>query len=254
MIDRMRADHERDRHRLAGGGARLIDRAQVARRVEIDAGLGAAAQHQAADADIGEAGLRIDDEIGRRRDIGRAVGAVLEMHGQRGEIGVGAGQHDLLRRRLGARDLDDLGLVAHALLDFAQQLARRDAEGARDARAAAGDAADQLLALGPGRLEQHRARISFQRLRHIGEVGRAAADLQLVRGKLFDEPAQPEAVEVAGRRRADGVALVDDVHERLSCGADYSANRRLSHRGPPRVNAASQRPATIHRQSRARIL
>ena len=145
MIDRMRADHERDRHRLAGRGARLVDRAQVARRVEVDAGLGAAAQHQAADADIGEAGLRIDHEIGRRRNIGRAVGAVLEMHGQRGEVGVGAGQHDLLRRRLGARDLDDLRLVAHAPLDLAQQLVRRDAEGARDPRAAAGDVADELL-------------------------------------------------------------------------------------------------------------
>ena len=228
MIDRMRADHECDRHRLARRGARLIDRAQVARRVEVDAGLGAAAQHQAADAHIGEAGLRVDDEVGGRRDIGRAVGAVLEMHGQRGEIGVGAGQHDLLRRRLGARDLDDLGLVAHPLLELAQQLARGDAEGARDPRAAAGDTADQLLALGSGRLEQHRARISFQRLRHVGELGRAAADLELFGRKLFNEPAQPKAVEIAGRRRADGV-LLDDIHEGFSCGADYNANRPPRH-------------------------
>ena len=72
---------------------------------------------------------------------------------------------------------------------------------------------------GPGRLEQHRARIAFQRLRHVGEVGRAAADLELVGGKLLDEPAQPEAVEVAGRRGADRVALVDDVHEWLLLAA-----------------------------------
>ena len=75
----------------------------------------------------------IDDEVDRGGDVGRAVGAVLQMHRQRGEVGVVAGQHDLLRRRLGARDLDDLGLVAQPPLDFAQQLVRLDAEGAGDA-------------------------------------------------------------------------------------------------------------------------
>ena len=100
MVDRVGADHEAHRQRLAGGGARLVDRAQVAGRDQVDAGLPAAAQHQAAHADIGPAGLGVDHEIDRGGDIGPAVGAVPEMHGQLGEIGVVAGEHDLLRRRL----------------------------------------------------------------------------------------------------------------------------------------------------------
>ena len=102
VIDRMRADDEAHRQRLAGGGARLVDRAQIARRHQVDAGLVAAAQHQPAHAHIGPCGLGIDDVVDRGGDVGPAVGAMAEMHRQRGEIGVVAGEHDLLHRRLGA--------------------------------------------------------------------------------------------------------------------------------------------------------
>ena len=94
----MRADHETHRQRLPGCRGRLVDRAQIARGNEIDAGLAPAAQHQAAHADIGEAGARIDHEIDRRRDVRAAIGAMAEMHRQRGEIGLIAREDDLLRR------------------------------------------------------------------------------------------------------------------------------------------------------------
>ena len=143
----MRADHEAHRQRLAGRRARLVDRAQIARGDEIDAGLAPPAQHQPAHADIGEAGARIDHEIDRGRDVGPAVGAMAEMHRQLGEIGLVAGQHDLLHGRFGARDLEDLRLVAQPALDLRHQAARLDPEGAREPGAAAGDVGDEFLPL-----------------------------------------------------------------------------------------------------------
>ena len=135
MVDRMQADHESDRQRLAGRRARLVDRAQVARRVEIDAGLLAPAQHQPADADIGQAGLRIDDEIGRGRDIGRAVGAVLQMHRQRGEVGVVRRSARPPAPAPRARATSTMsGLLRSRRWISCSKLVRRDAEGARDAR------------------------------------------------------------------------------------------------------------------------
>ena len=198
MVDRMRADHEAHRHRLAGGRARLIDRAQIARRVEVDAGFRAAAQHQPADADIGPAGLRIDHEVGRRRDIGRAVGAVLEMDGQRGQVGVVAGQHDLLRRRFGARDFDDLRLVAQAPLDFPQQLVRRDAEGARDAAAAAVTLPTSCWRSGPA-ASNITARGFPPACRDVGEFDRLRMGRELIR---------PEELlrNVRSRKRSKSIA------------------------------------------------
>ena len=116
----------------------------------------AAAQHQPAHADIGPAGLRIDDVVDRGRDIGPAVGAVLEMHRQRGEVGVVAGQHDLLHRRLGAGDLDDLRLVAQPPQHFGSSSSGATPKARAMPRAAADDVADQLLPLRPDRAEQHR--------------------------------------------------------------------------------------------------
>ena len=181
MVDRMRADHEADRHRLAGGCARFVDRAQVARRVEVDAGFLAPAQHQPADADIGPAGLRVDDEIGRGRDIGRAVDSHAA-DGQAGDVR-SASSPVSTTSCAGAsalRDFEDLRLVAQPPLDFPQQLARRDAEGARDPRPAAGDAADQLLPLRPDGAEQDGARIAFECLRDIGKIDRLCARFELV--------------------------------------------------------------------------
>ncbi len=195
VIDRVGADHEAHRQRLAGRRARLVDRAQIAGGDQVDAGLAAAAQHQAAHAHIGPAGLRVDDEIDRGGDIGRAVGAVPEMDRERGEIGILAGEHDLLHRRLRARDLDDIGLVAQPPQQLRQQLGRRDPERARDPRAAAGDVADQLLALRADRAEQHRLGIAFEDRRDVGQLGRLAHGRELV-AQALHETAQPEAVDI----------------------------------------------------------
>ena len=106
VIGRMRADRVGDRHRLLARGAFQINRAHVARRDQVDAGLARAAQHDAAAADIGEAGAGKQRVIDAGGNVRRAVGAVLQMHRQRGEIGLVVLEHDLLHRRLLRRHLD----------------------------------------------------------------------------------------------------------------------------------------------------
>ncbi len=106
------------------------------------------------------------------------------MDRQRGQVGLVAGQHDLLRGRLGARHLDDLGLVAQPALDFGDQCARLDAEGAREPGAAAGHVGDQLLPLRADGAEQHGARIAFERRRDVGEVERLVVSFKLAVGRL----------------------------------------------------------------------
>src|SRR6266581_1531530 len=69
IIGRMRADDERDRQPPPLLRSRLIERAQIGGRIEIDSGLVPAAQHQAAHADVGPAVRGIEDEIDRGRDV-----------------------------------------------------------------------------------------------------------------------------------------------------------------------------------------
>ena len=63
--------------------------------------------------------------------------------------------------------------------------------------AAAGDVADEFLALRTDRAEQHRARVAFERFGDLGQIDRLASRISISSaGKLVDEPAQPEAVEI----------------------------------------------------------
>jgi len=97
------ADREGDGHALAPGDRGVVERAQIARGVEVDAGGARAAQHQAPATNIGEARLRIARVVDAGRDIRCAVEPVLQVHGQRGQIGIVAGEHDLVHRRLRGR-------------------------------------------------------------------------------------------------------------------------------------------------------
>ncbi len=123
--------------------------------------------------------LRVDDEVDRGRDIGPAVGAVAEMHRQLGEVGILAGEHDLLRGCFGTHDLEDLRLALQAALDFANQRARLDTESACEPGAAAGDVRDQLLPLRSDRAEHHRTRVAFEDGRHVCEIERHRMRLDL---------------------------------------------------------------------------
>ena len=176
---------------------RQVDVAQVAGRDEIDAGFRAAAQHEAAQPDIGPAGRGIDGEIHRGRDVGASVAAVLKMDRKPREVGGFAVPDHLLNRRVIARDLDDLGLDAEPAHDLGAQLLRGDAERAGKARPASHDVADQRLRLGTGALEQDRTGIAFERGRDLRQLGRIASHLELaVALELVEEPAQPELVEI----------------------------------------------------------
>ena len=179
----------------------FIDRAQIAGADEIDAGLVLAAQHQPADADIGHTGFAVAHIIDRGRDVGRAVEPMRQMHGQRGEIDLIAGQHDLLHRRIGARDLDQLGLVLEALDHLGHELGRLDAEGQRHPRPAADDIAHQLGLLRPRGFEPDRV-VAFELGSEIGEIDRLLAHLaEPGLDQRLEKAAQPEAVAVIGARR-----------------------------------------------------
>ena len=67
MIDGVGAQHETDRQLLAAPGRGLVNGLEIAWRVEIDARLTAAAQHQAPAAYVCQAGFRIDGDIQGRR-------------------------------------------------------------------------------------------------------------------------------------------------------------------------------------------
>ena len=200
MIDRMRAEHEAHRRGLSRRGVGQIDRLQVARRDKIDAGFVFGAQHQPAQADVGEAGLRVDDIVDGGGDIRPAVGAVLQMHRQPGHVGVVAGQHHRLAGRLGARHLENLRLVAKPPRHFLHQLVRLDAERRRDPRAAAHDVADQFRLLGTGGAKQHRLLVALHHLGDAGEIDRLVAGVEFGVAEALDEAAQPEPLEVHGIR------------------------------------------------------
>ena len=161
----VRADHVGDRRLLALRHRFEKDRARVARRDHVDAGGARAAQHDAAAADVGVAGVAELHDVEAGGDIGRAVLAVLQMHRQRAEIGVLALQHHLLHRRVGGRDLHRLVRIGEPLGDRRQQARLVGVERQRQPLARAHDVADQFGLLRPDRLEPGRARIAVEHAR-----------------------------------------------------------------------------------------
>ena len=157
----------------------LVDGAEIGGRDEVDPRLLRPAQHHAADAGVGLPVARVDDEVEARRDVGRTVEAVLQMHRQRGEICIIASQHNLLHGRLRMRQLDDLRRGPQAPLHFRKQRVLRYAEGKRKPRAVCGHVGDELLALGADGSEQHRLRIVLDELRQVCEVERLVMPLHM---------------------------------------------------------------------------
>jgi hypothetical protein len=203
IVDGVAADHDAERQSFAAAEAREIDRAQIAGGNEVDAGLRAAAQHQAAQPHIGPAGGAVEREVDGRGDVGAAILAVLQMHRKLGEVDVGSGRDYRLHRRLFAGDLDQLGLAAQAAQDFRQELRSRHAERRGKARSARQNVASERETA--GRLEQHRLRVRLQRLRDLGQPCRSGPALQLADAiELLDEMAQPEFVVVDGCARGGG--------------------------------------------------
>ena len=209
----MAANHDAERQPLAALERGEIDHAQVARRDEIDASGGAAAQHQPPQPHIGPAGRRIAREVHGGGDEGPAVLAVLEMDRQLGQIDVRAGGDDLLDRRLAAADLDDFGLEPQAPQDFGEKLLRRDPEGASEPRTARQRVADKRVAACV--VEQHSLRIGLERLGDRAELGRAGPALQLVGAEPLDERSQPIRLEIDARRRARFRASVTSAFTRV---------------------------------------
>ena len=196
VVDGMRAHHEGHRK-----GTILhigfIDRAEIAGRDQINPRLARAAQHQATNARIGHAGAGIDDEIDARRNIGRAIGAMLQMGGQAREIGLLAAQHHLLNRGAGGVHFNDLWREAQAPLHLLAHLVGRHAKGHGEPRAAATDIGDQLLRIYADAGHMHGLRLFVDHLRQIHEIaGDVMGEQFACRAQGFNETTQTEAFEI----------------------------------------------------------
>ena len=217
----MRADRVGDRHRLVAGGAFEINGAHVAWRDQVDAGVAFAAQHDAAAAHIGEARAGKQCVIDAGGNVRCAVGAMLQMHRQRGEVSFVLLEHDLLHRRLLRRHPDGRLQAIEALVDRAQKIALVGAERGGEPLARAHDVADQFGFLGSRRLEQHRPRIAVQRPGDVDEIDGLVAHLALAAvDELVDEIAQPKALGIDRRhgRAPNGVKRRILIHMRFSSG------------------------------------
>ena len=197
----MRADDERHGELLASGARRHVDGAQIARRIEIDAGFLPAAQHQAAKARIGHAGRRIDHVVDGRH-VGRAVGGVLQVHGKLGEVGVRAGQHNFLNRRIGLLQFDEFRRAADASLHLQRDLARLDPEGFRQTIAAGYHVADHFHLFVADVAEPHGLAVAVHGVGKIGEIESLVAGVEFVGAlQALDERAKAKAVEIVAAGR-----------------------------------------------------
>jgi len=160
----MRSNGKGYRQLLAAPDRCKIDGAQVARRVEVDAGLVRAAQHDAAHTGVGDPVSRIDAVIYRRGDIGRAIIGMLQVSGHFGEISVRAREYDFLHRGFILLQFDQFGFELEAALDLGEEFVGRDAERLGEATAAGGHVADERDAGIAGLLEPDSLRISVQEL------------------------------------------------------------------------------------------
>ena len=193
----MRADRVSDRHRLVARGGLEIDGAHVARRDQVDAGLPRPAQHDAAAADIGEPGAGKQREVDAGGNIRRAVGAVLQMHRQRAEIGVVALEHHLLHRRLLRRH-------RHRRMQCLEALAERRKSSRSSVSSACASRLREPMTLptssafsGPAALKCTArglpSRTPPTSRRSVGALWTSHSPSV---GQLFDEIAQPEALGI----------------------------------------------------------
>ena len=199
-IRRMRADRVGDRHLLLARRGIEIDRAHVARRDQVDAGLARPAQHDAAATHIGEAGVGKQRVVDARGDVRRAVGAVLQMRRQRAQVRLVALEHDLLHRRLLRRHFRRRQRLRQPLLQRAEQAALVGIERKRQPPTRTHDVADKLGLLRSGGLEQRCLWIAVEHRGHIDEIDRLVVHLAFAElHQPVDEIAQPEAFGIDGR-------------------------------------------------------
>ncbi len=156
-----------------------IHDAQIAGRDQVHAGLGAPAQHQPAIADIAALAVEAAGDVDAGGDVRRAVLAVLEMNGKPGEVGIGAGQHHLMHRRLTARYFHRRDGRFDPRQDFLEQVVFRHVEGERQPPPRAHHIAGEFRLLRPGLADQHRLRVAVEMSGDVDEVARLAHHVEL---------------------------------------------------------------------------
>ena len=93
-----------------------------------------------------------------------------------------------------------------------QQLVGRDAERARQPRAAAEDVADQFLLLRPGGAEQHGLAVAVEAPRRRRRDRSAVRGCRVRPARGLDETAQAETVEIRDRGLRVEIRLFKNAH------------------------------------------
>ena len=168
------------------------------------------------------------------------------MHRQRREVGVVAGKHDLLHRRLGPAQFDDLRLAGKPARDLGREPLRCHPECAGKARAARQHIAGQFLPLRPDGVEVHGLHVAVENRRDIGHIDRRFAHLDLAgAGEIVEEAAQAEAIKIVSWNYARTRPL-DRIHGRplanfVPAGRDKPCRRTRTLRRHPA--GAERRPS-----------
>ena len=255
MVDRMRADHEAHRQRLAGGGARLVDRAQIARRDQIDAGFacgraasaGACRHWSSRSSDRPRSRSRRRYRARRRRRAARCTGSVVRSASSPVSTTccTGASAREtsktsgLLRSRRSTSGSSSFGLTPKA---------------ARDPRAAAGDVADQFL---PARGRPRGTAPPWDCLRGMAATS-ARSIGSLTVSSSSRQRLRRSGAGGSGRHRPASTALRPVSFQRcpfLRCpvavfgAVDYSQTRGCNHKRCPRPigNGVAQGAARLSR-------
>ncbi len=187
----MAADRKGHRRALAPGNRGLIERTQIAGGVEVDPGGARAAQHQAPATNIGETRFRIVRVVDASRDVRRAVEPVLQVHGQCRQIGIFAGEHDLVYRRLRGGHLDRGNRMPQALAQGGRKAGLVGIEGGGKSAPSPHHVADELGLFRSDRAEPDRTGIAIQHRGHVDQVDRIVMDDAFaLLHELLDEMAQ----------------------------------------------------------------
>ena len=200
MVARMCAHRERDGEFFAFRDRFFVDRPQVGRRHQIDAGFGLAAQHQPSCAGIGPAVFGVHDIVEGGGNIRPAIHFVLQMNRQPGQIDIVAGDDHLVDGRFGGIQLDNFLRRLQSAIHFAEQILGRNAERLRHATPTPGHATDQLGLLGAGLAKQDGLFIAVHARGNIGQVYGVFDHFDLAFfDHSFDEPPQPEFIQIRHR-------------------------------------------------------
>ena len=166
------ANGKSNRHAFSPFDELRIHGAQIAGRNQIDPSFVAAAQHQAAIADIAFGPIKIATDIDAGGNIRGAIFVVLKMNRKARKIRICAGQHDVMHWRFRTRYFDRRDGRGRAFQELRKKFLFCDAKGQGQAPPAAHDIADEFGLFCAGLPDQNRLGIAVKTGGDINEIDR----------------------------------------------------------------------------------